>query len=111
MSTSKNVFNVTDSTFESDVIKSTVPTLVDFWAEWCGPCRALTPTLEQIADEFQGKVKVCKMNVDENSSVPSRFQVLSIPTLLLFKQGQVVEQLVGLQPKATFVTVLQKHIK
>ncbi len=101
---------ITDTNFENEVEKSDVPVLIDFWAAWCGPCRALAPTVEQIAEEYQGKVKVGKLDVDANSSLSARFQIRGIPTLLLFKDGQVKEQLVGAVPKDTIVGAISKHL-
>ena len=105
-----NTFAATDANFESDIMKSNQLSLIDFWAEWCGPCRQLGPTIDAIADEFQGKMKVFKMNVDENPSTPTRFSVRGIPTLLLIKNGQVVDQLVGNHPKNVILEAIQKHI-
>ncbi len=107
--TSKNVHGATDSNFESDIMKSSELTLVDFWAEWCGPCRLLGPTIEQIADEYAGKIKVFKMNVDENPNTPARFHIRGIPTVIFFKGGQAVDQLVGNQPKDVIVQTILKH--
>jgi thioredoxin 1 len=101
---------VTDSTFETDVLKSNTPILVDFWAEWCGPCRALGPKLEEIAAEFNGKIKIVKLNVDENQNTPSRYGIRGIPAMLLFKSGAEVGQLVGNQPKDAIVDFLNKNI-
>ena len=106
----KNTFSATDSNFDSDIMKSSQLSLVDFWAEWCGPCRQLGPTIDAIADEYAGKLKVYKMNVDENPTIPTRFHVKGIPTLLLIKNGQVVDQLVGNHPKNVIVQAIQKHI-
>ena len=86
--------HLTDATFESEVIKSEIPVLVDFWAPWCGPCQMIAPVIEELAAEFQGKVKIAKMNTDENFTA-TRYGIMSIPTLLLFKEGQVVDQIMG----------------
>lgn len=110
MSQSKNVVNTTDQDFDTAVMKENNVSLVDFWAEWCGPCRLLGPTIDQIADEYQGKVKVFKMNVDENPMTPSRYNIRGIPTVLVFKNGQLVDQMVGNQPKDAITQVIQKHI-
>jgi thioredoxin 1 len=89
----------TDSTFEEEVLKSDTPVLVDFWAEWCGPCKMIGPSLEQIADEMAGKLKIVKVNIDENPMSPSKYGVRSIPTLLVFKDGQVAASKIGAAPK------------
>jgi thioredoxin 1 len=101
---------VTDSSFESEVLKSSTPVLVDFWAEWCGPCRALSPKLEEIANELGEKVKVVKVNVDENQGTPAKYNIRGIPTMLLFKGGHEVGQLVGNHPKEAIVDFLNKNI-
>lgn len=101
---------VTDANFEMEVLKSNMPVLVDFWAEWCGPCRALAPKLEEIASEFNGKVRIVKVNVDENQSTPSQYGIRGIPAMLLFKSGAEVGQLVGNQPKDAIVDFLKKNI-
>jgi thioredoxin 1 len=106
----KNVNTATDTNFDSDILKGTQLSLVDFWAEWCGPCRMLGPTIDAIADEFAGKVKIYKMNVDENPNTPSRYHIRGIPTVILFKGGQVVDQLVGNQPRDVIVQAIQKHL-
>jgi thioredoxin 1 len=105
-----DILEVTDTTFDTEVLQSQVPVLVDFWAEWCGPCRMLAPTVEALAREYAGKVKVAKVNVDENIGITSRYRIQGIPTLLLFKAGQVREQLVGTQPKSVVEKALAKHI-
>jgi thioredoxin 1 len=110
MANSKNVLTATDTNLETEVMKNTELTLVDFWAEWCGPCRALAPTLDALADEYQGKVKVYKLNVDENPASAQKFKVRGIPTVMLVKGGQVVDQLVGNQPKDSFIAAINKHI-
>jgi len=91
----KNVINVTDESFNSEVLNSELPVLVDFWATWCGPCKAVAPHIEAVADDFIGKAKVTKMNIDENIKTPPAFGIRSIPTLLVFKGGEVVGQIVG----------------
>ena len=106
----ENVQTFTDSNFETDVLKSTAPVLVDFWAEWCGPCKRLGPTVDALASEYAGKVTVGKLNVDENPSVSFKYQVRGIPTLLLFKGGQVVESVVGLAQKEDLKKVIDKHV-
>jgi thioredoxin 1 len=110
MANSKNVLTATDANLETEVLKNSELTLVDFWAEWCGPCKALGPTIDSLADQYEGKVKIYKLNVDENPNAAQRFKVRGIPTIVLLKNGEVVDQLVGNQPKDSFITVIQKHI-
>ena len=107
MADSKNVEATTDGSFEAQVIQSSQLALVDFWAEWCGPCRLLGPTIEQLADEYTGKIKVFKMNVDENPGTPTRFHIRGIPTVIFFKDGKVVDQLVGNHPKDTIAQTIR----
>ena len=110
MASSPNVRDVTDASFDSEVVKNGQLTLVDFWAEWCGPCKALAPTLTAIADQFVGKMKVVKVNVDDNPNTPTQLKIRGIPTLIFFKGGQMVDQLVGNHPKDTIVETIQRHI-
>jgi thioredoxin 1 len=104
-----NVIAVTDADFETQVEKNDGLTIVDFWATWCGPCRMIAPILEQLATEYEGKVKVTKLDVDANIKTGSRFNVRSIPTLLFFKDGKVVEQIIGAVPKTQIESKLQQH--
>ena len=99
-----------DATFEEDVLKSETPVLVDFWAPWCGPCRMLAPTVDAIAEEYEGKVKVGKVNTDENPQIATQHQINSIPTLMIFKGGEIVERLVGAIPKEKITEKLDAHL-
>ena len=107
---SDKIANVTDASFEADVLKSSQPVLIDFWATWCGPCRAIAPVVEQLAGEYAGKVKVVKVNIDENPKTPTQYDVRSIPTLLMFKDGKVVGQIVGAQPKPKIEELVKKAL-
>ena len=104
----ENIIALTDANFDEEVYKSDKPVLVDFWAPWCAPCNMLAPIIEEIAKEYSGKVKVCKMNVDDNPSTPAKFGIRGIPTLIIFKDGKIVDQIVGLVPKATIKEVLDR---
>lgn len=101
---------ISDSTFESEVLKSEVPVMVDFWAPWCGPCKMVAPILEEIASEYDGKLKITKMDVDQNPEVARQFKIMSIPSLLIFKEGKLVDQVVGALPKAQLVDHVTKII-
>ncbi len=99
-----------DATFEQEVLKSDIPVLVDFWAVWCGPCKAIAPTVEELAKQYRGKVKIAKMDVDEHQKVPQQYGIRSIPTLLLFKGGRVVDTIVGAVPRSKLEESLKKAI-
>lgn len=105
-----NVVYATDASFEADVIKSDIPVLVDFWAEWCGPCRMVAPILDDLSKEYAGRLKIVKVNVDENSVSAATYGVRGIPTLLLFKNGQVVETKVGALPKGQLAAFIDSNI-
>jgi len=107
---SENVVTFNDTTFDTDVLKSAVPVLVDFWAEWCGPCKMMGPTIDAVAAEFAGKAKVGKLNVDDNPATAGRFQIRGIPTLLLFKDGAVAEQIVGAVGKEKVQNLINRHL-
>jgi thioredoxin 1 len=100
--------DVTDGSFDAEVLQSEQPVIVDFWAEWCGPCRQIAPILKQVAEDFEGRVKVVKLNVDESPQTAGQYGIRSIPTMLAFKDGQVVEQVMGARPKASYIEMAQK---
>lgn len=105
-----NVLQISDAEFQKEVLDSEVPVLLDFWAPWCGPCRMVAPVLDELSVEFEGKVKITKMNVDENAAVPAQFGVRSIPTLLLFKNGEVIAQQVGALPHSQMSAFIQQAL-
>jgi thioredoxin 1 len=107
---SEHVSEVTDANFEQEILKSPLPALVDFWAAWCGPCRMIGPIVEEIAEEYKDRAKVAKMNVDDNANTPARYGVRGIPALLLFKNGDLVDQIIGAVPKAQVVNLLEKAL-
>ncbi|NES75412.1 MULTISPECIES: thioredoxin [Okeania] len=102
---------VTDSSFKQEVLESQVPVLVDFWAPWCGPCRMVAPVVEEIAGQYEGQIKVVKVNTDENPNVASQYGIRSIPTLMIFKGGQRVDMVVGAVPKTTLAQTLEKYLE
>jgi thioredoxin 1 len=108
--TNKNIVTVTEENFEQEVLKSDIPVLVDFWAQWCGPCRAIAPIIEQLADDFEGRAKICKINVDEQGKLALKYKIMSIPTIMLFKDGQVVKTVIGGKPKVEFEALIESVI-
>ena len=102
--------NVNDQNFEAEVLKSDLPVLVDFWAPWCGPCKMMGPVIEEMAAAFAGKMKICKLNVDENPQSASKYEILSIPALKFFRGGEVIDEMVGLQPKQVLADKIKKLI-
>jgi thioredoxin 1 len=101
---------ITDSTFDDEVMKSDIPVIVDFWAPWCGPCKMIAPILEDIATEYDGKLKVAKLDVDTNSKVASQYKIMSIPALLIFKNGELVDQMIGAMPKNQLLDHITKAL-
>jgi thioredoxin 1 len=108
MAEGKNLINVTDDSFQKDVLESEIPAFVDFWASWCGPCRMIGPVFEELSNEYAGKVKFAKINVDENPKTPSNYGVRGIPTLIMFKGGKAVDQIVGAVPKGQLDGAVKK---
>ena len=107
---SKNIIHLSDATFETEVLQSTVPVLVDYWAEWCGPCKMIAPILDAVAEEFEGKLTVAKLNIDDNPQTPQKYGVRGIPTLMIFKNGEVEATKVGALTKAALVDFINGHL-
>lgn len=105
-----NVIEITTQNFENEVLKADVPVLVDFWASWCGPCKMVSPIIDELADDFEGRVKVGKINVDEQMELAEKFKVMTIPTVMIFKNGEMVEKSVGAKAKADFAQMIESHI-
>lgn len=105
-----NVVEVTDANFDVEVVESELPAVIDFWAAWCGPCRMVSPIVEELAGQYAGKIKVCKMDVDSNQTVPARYNIMSIPTLLFFNKGNVVDQIIGVRSKSDIHKVVENTI-
>lgn len=107
---SDNIINITDSSFEADVLKSDAPVLVDFWAPWCGPCKMIAPVLEELAEDYAGKVKIAKLNIDDNTAIASKYGIRSIPTLMLFNNGQPEATKIGASGKSDLVTFIDQAL-
>jgi len=107
---SDKIVHVTDDNFESEVLQSAEPVLVDYWAEWCGPCKMIAPVLDEIAGEYDGRVKIAKLNIDDNPNTPPRYGIRGIPTLMLFKDGKLLDQVVGAVPKAQLEELIKKAL-
>ena len=106
----ENVISINDSNFESEVVNSSIPVVVDFWATWCGPCRKLSPVVDEIAQAYEGKVKFVKVNVEESIENAKKYSISGLPSLLIFKNGEAVERMTGLMPKSTIISNVEKHI-
>jgi thioredoxin 1 len=110
MSNNPNVHEVSDASFDGDILRSELPVLVDFWAPWCGPCRTVSPIVEDLATQYVGKIKVAKLNVDESMAVAMKYQVTSIPTFILFKKGEVADRVLGALPRGEFVRFIDRNL-
>lgn len=110
MADSTNVHQVSDASFDGDILESEMPVLVDFWAPWCGPCRSVAPIVDDLASQYAGKLKVAKVNVDESTNVAMKYQVTSIPTFILFKNGQVADRVLGALPRGEFIRFIDRNL-
>ncbi len=110
MTTEGNTIHLSDATFEAEILKSEIPALVDFWAPWCGPCRVVGPVVEELAQQYAGRIKVAKLNVDENPVTPGKYGIRGIPTIIVFKNGEVLEQVVGAVPKGNIEAMVKKAL-
>ena len=110
MSVNELIVTVTDANFGTEVLEESLPVLVDFWAEWCGPCRMISPLVDEVAEQYRSRIKVCKVNVDDAAEVAKNYGVMSIPTLAIFKDGAVVDKLVGAVPKTSIVSKIEAHL-
>ena len=108
--TTELITHVSDASFDADVLKAETPVLVDYWAEWCGPCKMIAPILDDVSKQYDGRLRVAKMNVDENRDIPAKFGIRGIPTLMLFKGGEMVAQITGAQPKARLTAFIDSHL-
>jgi len=104
------LLQITDDSFKKEVVESVIPVMVDFWAQWCGPCRQIAPFVEELAKDYEGKVKIVKINIDENPKTPTQYRVMSIPTLVFFKNGKIIDQIVGALSKAELKRKIEEHI-
>ena len=104
------LLQITDDSFKKEVVESVIPVMVDFWAQWCGPCRQIAPFVEELAKDYEGKVKIVKINIDENPKTPTQYRVMSIPTLVFFKNGKIIDQIVGALSRAELKRKIEEHI-
>ena len=107
---SEKVLHVTEETFDAEVLRCEQPVLVDFWATWCGPCRMIAPILDELAEEYSGRAKVCKVNVDEESALAQRYRIMSIPAIFVFRGGEIVEKMVGARPQQALVEAIEENL-